>query len=137
MYSYIILKFFSAEYLKTSTLGGFFGEVLLRSIAWFIVENFKFLTWTSFFTTLGGDFSRLGESSKDYLIAFCSHIDCVSMQNLKSVALMVSEKRCTADRRTDGRTWLNRFFSSRWSRIYILSHLSPSACYIHSAKTNT
>ena len=28
------------------------------------------------------------------LVAFCLYIDCVSMQNLESVALMVSEKRC-------------------------------------------
>ena len=47
-----------------------------------------------------------GELSKNYLIAFCPHIDCVSMQNLESVALMVSEKRGhgLTDRRTDGRT---------------------------------
>ena len=52
---------------------------------------------------------------KNYLIAFCPHIDCVFMQNLESVPLMVSEKCCLdmTDRRADGRTWLNRFFSSR------------------------
>ena len=50
--------------------------------------------------TILGDW---GELSKNYLIAFCSHLDCVSVQNLESVALMVSEKRCLdmTDRRTD------------------------------------
>ena len=49
-----------------------------------------------------------GELSKNYLIAFCRHIDFVSMLNLESLALMVSEKRCLdmadrpSDRQTDG-----------------------------------
>ena len=43
-----------------------------------------------------------------------------------SVALMVSKKRCLdmTDRRMDERTWLKRFFSSRWS-IYTLYRVSP------------
>ena len=87
-----------------------------------MIYSLKFLTWTSFFTThLGSDFRDWGELSKNYLRAFCPHIDCVTMKNLESIALMVSEKRTvnTTDRRTDGRTWLDRFFS-RWSGICIL-----------------
>ena len=36
-------------------------------------------------------------------MAFCVHINCMTMQNFESVALMVSEKRCPniLERRTD------------------------------------
>ena len=83
-----------------------YNAVLLCSISCFIVQNFKFLNWTFFTTHLGGDFGRLRELSKNYMIAFCPHIDCVSMQNFESVVAMVSDKRCLdmTDRRTDGRT---------------------------------
>ena len=110
----------ATEDLKNSILGDFFGEmgVYIKNLimqfycAKFQVSNLNFIflppTWVAI---LGG----WGELSKNYLIAFCPPIECVSMQNLESVASMVSEKRCLdmTDRRTDGRTWLNRFFSSR------------------------
>ena len=62
-----------------------------------------------------------GELSKNYLIAFCQHIDCMSMQNLESAAPMVSEKRCLhmTDRRTDGQTDGHGLFALI-KNIYIL-----------------
>ena len=44
---------------------------------------------------------------KNYLVAFCPHIDYMSLQNLESVYLMVSEKHCLdmIDRQTDG--WMD------------------------------
>ena len=105
--------FFWGVYLKS------YNAVLLCSISCFIEQIFKFLTLTSFFyNPLGRRFWATGEVIKNYLMAFCSHIDSVSVQNLESVALMVSGKRCLD--MTDGRTWLTRFLSSCWSRIYIL-----------------
>ena len=103
------------------------------------MQNFKV-------SNLGGDFGR--PQLSNYLIAFCPHIDCVSMLCLESVALMVSEKRCLdmTDRRTDGQTdrrtgrrtdmAKSDFLVALIKNIciyYIGSHMSSSACYIHSA----
>ena len=104
----------ATENFKNSTLGGFFGEMGYAAIALYSMSyGAKFRVYNLNF--IFGDFGRLGEFSKNYLIAFCPHIDCMSMQNLESVALMVSEKRCfdMTDRQTNRRTWLNRFCSSR------------------------
>ena len=66
--------------------------------------------------------ATLGELSKNHLIAFCPYMDCISMLNLLSLAPMVSEKSDPnmTDIQTDRRNWLNRFFLSRWTRIYYL-----------------
>ena len=63
-----------------------------------------------------------GELSKNYLIAFCPHVDYMVLQNLEPLALMVSDQHCLD--MTDRRTWLKRFFSSRWSIIRILYTVS-------------
>ena len=77
--------------------------------------------------------SRLGKLLKNCLIAFYSHIDGISIQNLNYMAVMVSWKRCL--NMVDRRTLLHRYFLSRWSNLYIqyfvACHMSASACYIH------
>ena len=57
----------------------------------FQVSNLNFIFLQLFWVAILVDW---GELSKHHLIAFCPHIDCVSMQNLEFAALMVSEKRC-------------------------------------------
>ena len=119
----------ATEDFKNSILGAFFGEMGIYQksyLSYFVVlyfmQNFKFqLEHQSLTTHLGSDFGRLIKKLfNSVLSAFC-----VSTQNVEFVTFMVSEKHCLdmTDRRThrhtNGLTWLNRFFSSRWSRIYI------------------
>ena len=59
--------------------------------------NFIFLPPTSVANL--GDWEKI---SNNYLIAVCPHIDCVYLQNLEYVALMVSVKHLDmTDRRAD------------------------------------
>ena len=130
---YLILT--ATEDLKNSILGGFFWEMgdiskMQFCCALIQVSNFNFIFLPSTYVAISGDW---GELSKNYFIAFCPHIDWVSMQNLKSVASMMSEKRCLdmTDRRTD---MAKSIFLVALIKIYIIgSHMSPSTCYMHSA----
>ena len=70
----------------------------------------------------------LGDLSKNYSKAICPYIDCVSLQNLESVALMVSEERCLdmTHRRTDERPDMAKslFLVALIKNMYRVSHVS-------------
>ena len=112
---------------------------------YFVIYCTQFLLF--FISHFGSDFGRLS-GVNNCLLAFCPHIDCVSVQTFEYVALMVSERRCLdmtdreTDRRADGqtcrwtdgqmdrRTWLNPF-SRRADQEYIYftgSQISSSTC---------
>ena len=73
-----------------------YNAVLLCPISCFIVQNFKFITLTLFFTThLEGGFGRLGRViKKQFNSVLSAHRLRVYAESFESVALMVSEKRC-------------------------------------------
>ena len=87
---YLILR--ATEDLKSSILGGFFGQMGIY------IKNLIM----KFCCTLFHDLLN-------------NHLRGVFGQNLEFVVLMVFEKRCLdmTDRQTHGRTWLNQFYSSR------------------------
>ena len=78
----------------------FFG-IKKRAFYRRVDSTIAFLQLNFFTTLLGGDFGRLGVVIKKLFNSV--HIDCVSMKNLESVALMMSDKRCLdmTDRLTD------------------------------------
>ena len=87
-----------------------------------------------FTTHLAGDCEGLRGVIKNYGIAFSPHIDYMSLLNLETVALMVSEKHCLdmperrTDRQTDKQTWSNQFFSS--NTLQVLTCLLQPVIYI-------
>ena len=83
------------------------------------MQNFKFRTWTSFFlpptwVPFLGDWGELL-----FKVFFLGWIF-----DIKDNWIFKKETLSGHDRQIDRRTWLNRFFSSRWSRIYILYRVS-------------
>ena len=137
-----------------NTLGNILGYTRISKIIWFIVQNFTvyFMSYCAKYQVSNVNFIFLPPTGRRYwatdgvIKKLFNSVLSAHRQRVYAVyagvcsSYGVRETLSGHSRQTDGRTWLNRFLSSRWSRIYIYfigSHMSPSTCYIHSAWTYT